>query len=154
MYPSRDADAPDYVPRSAARLSPLPFEFVVDGPPVSAQARRRQRVRDWTETVRQEALKYWPAGENPAMGAIRLEIVYLYEGTAADVDNIIKPIQDALKGLVYADDEQVTDVVSRKRNLDANLRVSDPSEVLADGFDREREFLYIVVREAPDQGRL
>jgi Holliday junction resolvase RusA-like endonuclease len=34
--------------------------------------------------------------------------VYIYEGTAADVDNIIKPIQDALKGLAYEDDEQVT----------------------------------------------
>lgn len=83
-----------------------------------------------------------------------MEIVYFYEGAGADVDNIIKPIQDALKGLAYEDDEQVTDLVSRKRSLDADLRVSDPSEVLAEGFDQRREFLYVLVREASDQRRL
>jgi hypothetical protein len=111
-------------------------------------------VRDWIETVRGEALKYWSAGDEPAPGAVLLEVSYLYKGTAADVDNIIKPIQDALKGLVYIDDGQVTDVVVRKRSLERGLTVEDPSEVLAEGFDRGREFLYVVVREAPDQRRL
>jgi hypothetical protein len=111
-------------------------------------------VRDWIETVRGEALKYWPTGDEPAPGAVLLEVSYLYKGTAADVDNIIKPIQDALKGLVYMDDGQVTDVVVRKRSLEGSLTVEDPSEVLAEGFDRGREFLYVVVRKAPDQRRL
>ena len=33
-----------------------------------------------------------------------------------DVDNIPKPILDALSGLVYADDRQITDLVCRKRD--------------------------------------
>jgi crossover junction endodeoxyribonuclease RusA len=68
-----------------------------------------------------------------------------------DVDNIPKPISDALKGLVYFDDEQVTDVLCRKRNLNSNLRVEKPSPVLAEGLSRGNEFLYIVVQEAPNQ---
>jgi Holliday junction resolvase RusA-like endonuclease len=36
-----------------------------------------------------------------------------------DIDNIPKPISDALQGLVYLDDEQVTDVLCRKRNLNS-----------------------------------
>jgi crossover junction endodeoxyribonuclease RusA len=58
---------------------------------------------------------------------------------------------DTLKGLVYLDDEQITDVVCRKRNLQSTLRVANPSSVLADGLSRGQEFLYIVVMEAPDQ---
>ena len=68
-----------------------------------------------------------------------------------DLDNIPKPILDALKGLVYLDDEQITDVVCRKRNLRGDLRVENPSDVLAEGFSRGNEFLYILVEEAPDQ---
>ena len=43
-----------------------------------------------------------------------------------DIDNLPKPISDALKGLVYLDDEQVTDIVCRKRNLNRELRVENP----------------------------
>jgi crossover junction endodeoxyribonuclease RusA len=53
--------------------------------------------------------------------------------------------------LVYLDDEQVTDVSCRKRNLNINLGIENPSRVLAEGFRRGNEFLYIVVEEAPDQ---
>jgi hypothetical protein len=58
-----------------------------------------------------------------------------------DVDNLPKPISDALRGLVYLDDEQVTDVLCRKRNLNRDFRVENPSSVLADGLSRGNEFL-------------
>ena len=68
-----------------------------------------------------------------------------------DIDNLPKPILDALKGLVYLDDEQVTDIVCHKRDLNRALRVANPSSVLAEGFSRGNQFLYIVIEEAPDQ---
>ncbi|MFL5539370.1 MAG: RusA family crossover junction endodeoxyribonuclease, partial [Longimicrobiaceae bacterium] len=48
---------------------------------------------------------------------IRLTIVFLCAGTNVDVDNLIKPIQDALTGWAYRNDEQVTDVDSHRRSL-------------------------------------
>jgi crossover junction endodeoxyribonuclease RusA len=80
-----------------------------------------------------------------------LTITYFYEGASMDIANLPKPISDALKGLVYLDDEQMTDVLCRKRNLDSNLRIENPSRALAEGVSRGNEFLYIVVEEAPDQ---
>lgn len=80
-----------------------------------------------------------------------LTITYFYEGSALDVDNIPKPILDALKGLVYLDDEQVTDVLCRKRDLNVDLRVLNPSPTLAEGFAEGGEFLHILVASAPDQ---
>ncbi len=63
-----------------------------------------------------------------------LTITYFYEETTMDVDNIPKPISDALKGLVYVDDSQVNDVLCQRRDLMAGLRVVAPSAVLAEGF--------------------
>lgn len=125
----------------------LPFEFVIDGPPVSQQARRRDRLRAWKATVRQEAEKYWPAGELPATSSVMVKVTYFYDAISVDVDNIVKPIQDALIGLVYVDDEQVTDVLCRKRDLNGTFRIE--SEILAEGFSRGKEFLYVKIEEAP-----
>ena len=129
----------------------LPFEFVIDGPPVSQQTRRRERVRQWRDEVQRVAAQHWPTGELPVTGPIMLTITYFYDSISMDVDNLPKPILDALKGLVYLDDEQVTDVLCRKRNLNRDFRVDNPSSVLADGLSRGNEFLYVVVAEAPDQ---
>ncbi len=80
-----------------------------------------------------------------------LTITYFYDSVSVDVDNVIKPIQDALRGLVYDDDIQVTDVLSRRRNLAGDFRVESLSSVLAEGFSRGNEFLHVVVERAPDQ---
>jgi crossover junction endodeoxyribonuclease RusA len=129
----------------------LPFEFVIDGPPVSQQARRRERVRQWRDTVRRSAEQHWPTEELPVTGPIMLTIMYFYDGVAMDLDNLPKPILDALKGLVYLDDDRITDIVCRKRNRNSDLRLENPSSLLSEGFRRGNEFLYVVVGEAPDQ---
>lgn len=130
----------------------LPFEFIINGPPVSQQARRKERVREWVDEVKGAATRYWPAGELPVTGPVMLTITYFYDSESMDVDNIPKPILDALKRLVYLDDKQVTDVLCRKRDLNRDFRVENPSALLAEGLDRRRQFLHIVVEDAPDQG--
>jgi crossover junction endodeoxyribonuclease RusA len=127
------------------------FEFIVDGPPVSQQTRRRERLRAWKEVVRGEAEKYWSSEQKPATGSVMLQITYYFDAVAMDVDNIIKPIQDAMIGLAYVDDDQVTDVVVRKRDLSGNFRVEEMTTTLAEGFARGNEFLHIVVTDAPGQ---
>jgi Holliday junction resolvase RusA-like endonuclease len=112
----------------------LPFEFIVDGVPVSQQTRRQARLHAWKATVRQEAEKYWPADDAPTSDLVMVKVTYFYDSVSMDVDNIVKPIQDALVGLIYVDDDQVTDVVSRKRNLSGDFRVEALSSVLAAGL--------------------
>ena len=93
-------------------------EFLIEGPPVSQQARRRQRVKDYMEEVRACArLAY--AGREPHLGMARVEITFFYEPAAGDVDNIAKPILDGLKGVILGDDGQVMDIVVSKRPLTA-----------------------------------
>jgi crossover junction endodeoxyribonuclease RusA len=132
----------------------LLFEFVVDGPPVSQQTRRRDRYHDWKRRVREAAERYWPSGQPPFDGDLRLTIYYFFEGAATDVDNVPKPIHDALVGLVFQDDVQITESVIRRRNLAGEFAVTSMTTVLADGLDSGREFIYVAVSRPPASGEL
>ncbi|MEH2154409.1 RusA family crossover junction endodeoxyribonuclease [Nostoc sp.] len=130
------------------------FEFIVNGRPVSLQARKRgkgNRLQDWKKTVRQEAEKYWSSEQKTATGLVMLQITYFYDSVQLDIDNIVKPIQDAIKGLAYVDDDQVSDLLVRKRNLSGNFRIENMTSTLAEGFASGNEFLHIVVIDAPNQ---
>ena len=131
----------------------LPFEFVIDGPPVSQQARRRARLREWISKVKNEAESHWPEDELPVDDSVMVKITYFYEENVSpkiDVDNISKPILDALKGVVFADDSHVTDLLCRKRRLE-DIRVEISSDIFLQQLDQGNEFLFIVVQDAPDQ---
>jgi Holliday junction resolvase RusA-like endonuclease len=127
----------------------LLFEFTIKGPPVSQQTRNRQRLQQWKADVAAAATAAWPNG-NAVVDDVAVTITYYYEGSSPDVDNIIKPIQDALIGIVFADDDQVVDTKSRKRPIDGSFRIRGASAVLLAAFAEGDDFLYIKVDEAPD----
>lgn len=90
------------------------------------------------------AKEYWDA-EPPVIGAIAVTITYFYDRTPLDVDNIPKPILDALKGLVYSDDSQVFDLLCRKRDLHTELRIENASTTLLDSLQDAEPILHIAV---------
>jgi len=132
----------------------LPFEFTIEGPPVSQQTRRRERLVPWRAAVRTAAEDLWPSGSIPLDQELSLTIAYFYEGAPTDVDNIVKPILDSLKGLVYEDDRQITDLISRRRPLAGLFRIEVISPILAEALNRGREFLYVRITEPPEEGEL
>ena len=80
----------------------MQFEFLIPKRPVSLQTRQRSKLQNWQAFVRAEASKTWVG--TPYSGNVHLALVYLYDADPVDTDNIIKPIQDGLIGLVYEDD--------------------------------------------------
>ena len=128
----------------------MPFEFVIGGPPVSQQTRRRSRVREWTEEVQSVAERRWET-EPPFYGEVLVAITYFFEGASLDVDNIPKPILDGSEGLVYSDDAQVSDLLCRKRDLNGDLRIQNPSWVLLETLRSSEQFLHITVDSALNQ---
>ena len=68
-----------------------------------------------------------------------------------DVDNILKPILDAMSELIFVDDEQITDLLCRKRILNDDLEVQNPSTLLNEALDRSGPFVHVIVEDAPDQ---
>ncbi len=126
---------------------PIPFEFVVAGSPVSQQTRRKELLREWMQTVQQVARQGWVA-EPPLAGAVAVTITYFYDSDLLDVDNIPKPVLDALKGIVYDDDRQVSDLLCRKRDLSEELVIQNPSTTLLDSLHDGQPLLHVSVAEA------
>jgi crossover junction endodeoxyribonuclease RusA len=132
-----------------------PFEFFIEGPPLSQQTRNSERLREWKEYVRAEAAKLW-LNQTPVEVPLKLTVVYYHERQSVliDHDNMIKPIQDALAGLIYKNDRQIIDAQTRKTNIDGRFRLRHLSAVYARAFGGGREFVYIRIEEAPSHEEL
>jgi crossover junction endodeoxyribonuclease RusA len=131
----------------------LPFEFVVLGTPISVQAKPRSKNR-WKALVKTSAQGDWSTGTPPVTTNVKITVIYYYDGTALDTDNMLKPIQDSLIGVIYVDDCQITDISAGKRNINGSFRVKGLSPTLAKGFSANKEFVYIKIEAAPDHQEL
>jgi len=128
------------------------FEFVIDGPPISQQARQREGLHAWKDLVREEAKRLWPRGSIPSNATLRMTITYYYEDSPVDVRGIVKPITDALIGLIFNDNSQIDEISQSRQDLHGSFRIPDFSPVLAEGFGRGGEFLHVKIDGLPPLG--
>jgi crossover junction endodeoxyribonuclease RusA len=71
-----------------------------------------------------------------------------------DNDNWVKPIQDALIGLVFVDDRQITDTTLRKTNVYGPFFIGKQPQILVEAIRLAEEFVYVRIEEMPDHRRL
>ena len=121
----------------------MAFEFLIQKRPVSLQTKNRKNLQAWKAYVQAEAAKTWSG--TPYSVDVELMLVYLYDSDPVDTDNIIKPIQDALVGLVYDDDYLVTDVQSHRRQLAGTFDVNKYPLLLVQGILSGKECVYVRV---------
>src|SRR5580700_7296123 len=128
-------------------------EFTVPGPPVSAQSHNRLLLNTWKNAVRTEARRACAAlnVSDPMTGCLRFVCVNYYEGVAAplDDDNMVKPIRDALQGVVYENDKQISDSSVRQTNIDSAVVIRHASVAIALAYCQGDEFVYVKVEPAP-----
>ncbi len=74
---------------------------------------------------------------------LRFTLVYFHSEAQLDTDNIIKPVQDALKGITYSDDRQVTDVFAARRELTGRFGIATMTPRLAGAITMGQTFLYV-----------
>jgi crossover junction endodeoxyribonuclease RusA len=132
------------------------LEFIVSGPPVSHQSHNKKNLRAWRDKVRSAAAEAW-GSRGPLDVGLRLALTVNYYHLGAnvriDTDNLVKPIQDALIGLVYHDDRLVTRTIVSKASIDGFYQIRGHSLVELSAFSQGDEFLYIVVDLAPTHER-
>ncbi|MEM6836749.1 MAG: RusA family crossover junction endodeoxyribonuclease [Cyanobacteria bacterium P01_C01_bin.120] len=137
----------------------LPFEFTLPGRPVSFQTKDKSKLRAWMAMVQKVASKMWES-DRPHNDYVRLKLTYYFdapsgnEDSVPDSDNIIKPVRAALSGVIFAHDYLLTDVVSRRKNLNGSFRVRGMSPILAEGFIQGIEFVHVKIEAAPDPADL
>ena len=120
------------------------FEVLIPRRPVSLQARKRANLQAWKTFVRQEASKAW-TGELVRAGDLHLTLIYLCDESPPDTDNIVKPIQDALVGLVFEDDFLISDVESHRRFLNATFDLTRLPRLVLQGILSRQECVYVKV---------
>jgi hypothetical protein len=127
------------------------LEFTVAGPPVSHQTKDKASLNAWKATIRAEAAKHWGA-KPPLTGKLKCTILNFHEGEDAslDDDNMVKPIRDAMIGLVYGDDSQIRYSETIHVGIDAPIKIRRASAVLLAAYSKGDEFLYVRIEEAPD----
>ena len=133
------------------------FEFIVEGPPLSVNTKKSQptKHRKWQERLALAAkyrLESVAASQKPVptFRPVAMSITTYYTMKALDVDNVIKPILDSLKGVIYSDDKQVFHLTSHRIDLSSHVFES-PGALLADAFDKYSEFVHVELRWNEDE---
>lgn len=121
------------------------FELLLPRRPLSLQAKKLQA---WKAYVRAEAARRWTIPPSNA-AAFQLTLVYLCNTSPVDIDNIIKPIQDALETVVYPADELITDVDSHRRLFTDPFDLTTLPPLLIQGIARQQECVYVRVQAGP-----
>lgn len=132
---------------SDADRAPLfPLEFFIEGVPISLGASGRSKTR-WKTVVADAARKMQDGIDQSEFQNERALALTLYYFPSApmqgDIDNILKPVLDALIGVAYPDDNRVERVVSQKFEPEVGWTFSSPSERLAAVLDVAPPVLYI-----------
>lgn len=125
-----------------------PLELFVGGTPLSQQASRKS-VERWKGTVAEAARQR--VRETDELGFLDrrpLSLVVYYFPSApmiGDIDNIVKPIMDALIHVAYMDDKDVERIVVQKFEPQVEWNFADPGDQLASALDAVPPVVYIRV---------
>jgi hypothetical protein len=122
--------------------------------PVSVQASGATKRR-WKAEVTKAAMVAWGVGVDPLVDKVQIHVTCYHDSALPlDVDNMLKPIQDALCGVVYVDDSQLTDTHGHLRDINEPYRVKGMTPARADGFVSNGPFVHIRIEAAPAGGEL
>lgn len=125
-----------------------PFEFFMQATPRSHQG-KRAAVQRWIEDVAAaaslrsiEITEWYHLDKRP----LALTIYYFSDAPLeGDVDNLVKPIQDALIKVAFLDDNQVERVVAQKFEPQEDWDIREPSLQLAKVLDTKPPVIYVRV---------
>jgi hypothetical protein len=129
---------------------PVPVEFLVPGTPVSLQAKRRESIDQWKARVVAASRSVLPEGHFATGNPIAATLFYFPAAEmAGDIDNIVKPVLDALGRNVYVDDRQVHRVLVQKFEPGNVFGFGSPSATLQDALNIAKPILYVRLSDDP-----
>jgi hypothetical protein len=130
----------------------LPFEFLVRGVALSAQASSRSKDM-WKQAIRAAAASALPDGYWLLTEPLTVTIfIFPRAALLGDVDNRVKPILDAMNRCVYDDDELIERVVVQKFEPGRARAFRKPSETLQSALEADEPLVYIRISDELDEG--
>jgi crossover junction endodeoxyribonuclease RusA len=126
-------------------VRPILHSIKIVGSPASLQA--KQSRQSWKNSVI-KATKICVKKPLEDDWKLELQIDWFSHGrrNKPDVDNIIKPILDALNGILYADDSQVSNVSAKHHDLTNILHFhNEPIQLIQPLLEGNNEYVYVRV---------
>ena len=134
------------------RIPPI----LVSGPAASENVKKTNRDRwcKWKKKVRAEVREHWEHGSLLLTDRlVAVTITYFAQGgpdenvpcEPHDVDNLAKPILNAMEGVVYADDKQVSDLLCRMRYLQDHPTPCNPPVGLDEYLRQQKPVVVIEI---------
>lgn len=122
----------------------FPLEFIVRGIPVSLQNSRPRAREAWKDHVKEASKAALPEGHFSTGVPLAATLFYFPDGTMqGDIDNIVKPVLDALCRHIYDDDHQVERVWVQKFERGRIFPFSNPSRALSQALEGEKPVLFV-----------
>lgn len=129
---------------------PFPLEFVVEGTAVSFQAKRPATLQEWKARIIASSRPILPEGHFASRSPVAVTLFYFPAvPMSGDIDNIVKPVLDALCRHIYMDDHQVHRVLAQKFEPGNVFGFSSPSGALAEALGKPKPILYVRVSADP-----
>lgn len=133
------------MPVSGDLTIPFPLELLLPATPVSQEGSPR-RKRLWQDEIAEYIRGREPEGCYSHQGPVAVEILYFPPGRMqGDIDNIVKPILDAMCNRVYADDAQVVSVFVKKFEPGRVVDIDNPIDTLTEAISGDPPVVYIKV---------
>jgi crossover junction endodeoxyribonuclease RusA len=129
---------------------PLILDFLLPRRPVSHQAKDSANKSAWRDYVFGRARHDWPV--KPLMDyPLKFTMVYLADDPEpGDINNFVKPVQDALCALVYADDSMIRDVSAHMRLLSEPTAISGLPRKLAEAIINGQACVYVAISDSAE----
>ena len=122
----------------------LIIDFCVLGTPASFRSKPRSRQR-WRDKIIAAIQPKWAIEKNPLNTDVNVQVMYLYEGHPLDLDNMIKPILDAMTGIIYEDDVQVTKITTQRKKIGSAGEFDNPTTDFAQALSTLEDFVRVEV---------
>lgn len=128
----------------------FPLEFIVAGTPVSARATNRASIRRWQAQIVAASRGVLPEGHFASRAPVAVTLYY-FPATAmqGDIDNIVKPILDAMCRHIYLDDRQFERILVQKFEPGRVPGFASPTATLLAAIDHPKPLLYIRLSDNP-----
>ena len=125
----------------------LPIELIIQGYPVSHQAKKSGAREEWKEEVSRQA---WAQLEELQEGHFLLQqllvvTVYYFPQAplAPDLDNATKPVLDSLSKCAFADDRLIERLVIQRFEPERAVPILDDSPKLEEAIASTEATIYI-----------
>lgn len=128
----------------------FPLEFSVAGTPVSFQAKRRESLDEWKGRIIEASRGALPAHHFACEHPLAITLYYFPAAEMqGDVDNIVKPILDALSRHIYLDDRQIHRLLVQKFEPGHVFSFRLPTAALGEALSSPKPVLYIRLSDDP-----